>query len=284
MAVLVDEIVRQYAALFVARGESSELDAFLRDRRSGLCAVTAPAGFGKTALLVDWLRRHHEQDCFVAHHIFSPLRPLTRERTGALRNLVRQCHRYFGIPDEPMPSTEGDLRGLLLGLLRDRTIRKDEPLVFLLDGLDEADDIFYSPFPDPLPDGVYVIVSCRAAKDETPPYLAHWVSENTPRICLDRLPRRAVAEWLRRAGEGALHRYAETDETEFVKEVDAKTEGYPLYLDYLVDELVQLAQRGEDVRAALNDTPPGFEATSESSTRSLVPFRTRSRSPDCSRP
>jgi hypothetical protein len=127
----------------------------------------------------------------------------------------------------------------------------------VVDGLDEA-----SPerslsllLPQPLPEGLLVIVSVRANETEK---LDNLPTQLTQKLHLNPLLSPTIADWLRRAGNGELLSLAQ-DET-FVAQVCDRTEGIPLFLNYLIDELVEVAQQGEEsaIRKTLEATPKGF--------------------------
>ena len=50
------------------------------------------------------------------------------------------------------------------------------------------------------------------------------------------------------------------DDAAFVAQVDETTEGFPLYLRYLTEELAEAAKGGRDARTLLDQTPRGFGA------------------------
>lgn len=259
----VDQLLEDYTGLFVGREEEiAKLDAFLSERPSGKSerspgkmVITAKAGFGKTALLANWVTNRHKAGYFIAYHFFSHRYDATRPVTNAYLNLLRQLYLYHELEDEPIPDDEQSLRGALFQIIQARGARPDEPLVIVIDALDEAERVFSPPFPARLPDGVFLIVSARADEGETPDYLREWV-EDAQTLHLNRLPTDAIKRYLQSAGDGVLAQFAEDEQ--FLAEVDQKTEGFPLYLHFLTDEMIQTAQAGGDVRAVLTRSPSGF--------------------------
>jgi hypothetical protein len=127
--------------------------------------------------------------------------------------------------------------------------------VIVFDGLDEAERILSSPLPEPLPHGLYVIVSGRAARDTEPPYLIVW-GPPVGRLHVDELNAPAIADWMRRAGSGELREFAH--DGLMVAEVVERTEGLPLYASYLIEELLQTIKMRGDLRAVIEMTPRGF--------------------------
>ncbi|MEQ8972615.1 MAG: hypothetical protein RIE73_19740 [Coleofasciculus sp. C1-SOL-03] len=58
---------------------------------------------------------------------------------------------------------------------------------------------------------------------------------------LERLSESAIAQWLREAGNGELAGFA--DDTSLVSQLDKITDGFPLYLSYLIDDLCHHAPK-----------------------------------------
>lgn len=252
----VDELIQDYTALFVGReAELGQLDDFLASDTSGIMIITANAGFGKSALLANWVRARQGNGCFIARHFFSHRHDVTRSLTNAYEHLLQQLYEYYEIDAELPPLNR--LRDTLIGLLGERGAQKSEPLVIVLDGLDEADQPFSPPFPSQLPEGVFGIASARAEEGETPEYLRGWIEmKDVTRLHLACLPRPAIADWLRRAGDGELAALAGDEKA--VQQMEAKTEGLPLYLHHLTEELARAARQGADIRDVLEQTPQGL--------------------------
>ncbi|MBD1882686.1 hypothetical protein H6F85_21300 [Microcoleus sp. FACHB-45] len=246
-------LVEEYTKLFVGRSEILELlDKFLSQSDNRWKIITAKAGFGKTALLANWVKSRQGNDCFIAYHFFIQREEITRPVANAYRNLLQQIYDYCKL-SKPLPQDENELREELYRIVKDW---KDKPLVVVLDGLDEADRPFPPPFPTPLPQNVFVIASARASEGEKPDYLSGWTKDIEP-IHLDRLPRCAIADWLLKTGEDHLMLCSQDED--FVSSLDAITRGFPLYLRYLIDELIQVTKQGENVQAVLSVSPPKFK-------------------------
>lgn len=247
-------LVEEYTKLFVGRSEILELlDKFLIQSDNRWKIITARAGFGKTALLANWVKSRQGNGVFIASHFFRQREEITRSVPNAYRNLLQQIYDYCKL-SKPLPQEENQLREELYRIFKGW---KDKPLVVVLDGLDEADRPFSPPFPTSGNANVFVIASARASEGEKPEYLSCWTNDIEP-IHLDRLPRCAIADWLRKTGKGELVTLAQ-DGT-FVAQVCYRTEGIPLFLKYLIDELLEVAQQGEEsaIRKTLAATPKGF--------------------------
>jgi AAA ATPase domain len=267
-ADLVEKRRSSYRGLaFVGRKpDVDRLDGALSLHPSGLVLVTAPAGYGKTALLANWLTERQGDGCFVAYHFFfRDPNQQTRLIHEAYRNLLRQIRLYHGRDDHELPEGQEALASALHSIVK-REGAPHEPLVILIDGLDEASDFLPYVFPQPLPKGVHVVASARAEDEEEPGYLAGWTqADPLSRICLHRLPRAALADWLCRHAELA----ALADDERFLLKFDEKTRGFPLDVEHRLQDLVKAAREGADVRRRLEETPAGFADYLESELRSI---------------
>jgi hypothetical protein len=258
VASRVQELLRDYTTkLFVGREDAlSKLDKFLTQTEKKYLTITAPAGFGKTALLANWIAMRQDEGYFIAYHFFQR-DDITRSVSNAYRNLLRQLHDYYESSDKSLPTNEDELRDKLRYLLENYEVRENKPLVIVVDGLDEATpERSLSLFlPQPLPKGLYVIVSVRVNEEEK---LDNVPTQVTQKLDLNPLLSPTIADWLRRAGNGELLTLAQ--EATFVAQVCDRTEGIPLFLKYLIDELVEVAQQGEEsaIRKTLAATPKGF--------------------------
>ncbi|MEG4585187.1 SMEK domain-containing protein [Microcoleus sp. MOSTC5] len=255
----VDQIINESTELFVGGSENfQKLDNFLADNSSGVMLVRAGAGLGKTSLLANWIRERQGNRCFIAYHFFSQQYDKTRYVKSAYWNLLRQIYSYYELYHEQLPNELDELRKRLYNILKERGARQDKPLVIVIDALDEIDAAempFSLPFLTPLPQNVFVIVSARAESDEEPKYLENW-TEKSQKLHLEYLPREAIADWLRETGDGELAVFAE--DTNFVTQLDEITQGFPLYLSYLIDELSHAVKQGIDLHSILARTPKGF--------------------------
>ncbi|MEQ8754972.1 MAG: SMEK domain-containing protein [Coleofasciculus sp. G1-WW12-02] len=251
----VEQTISEYTQLFVGREEERQkLDRFLQENFSGLFLITAPAGFGKTALLANWVKEWQNKDCDIAYHFFTER---TRSVKSAYRNLIRQLDVDNEFAYDLSSNNIDDLRKILYNCLRSGE-RTEKPLIMVIDGLDEAGEPFLPPFSNPLPENVFVIASARAEKGQEQQYLEGWTDNGEP-LHLERLSKSAIAQWLREAGNGELAGFA--DDTSLVNQLDQITQGFPLYLSCLIDELLHHApKQRQDVQELLAHTPNSFEA------------------------
>ena len=181
-----DWILNEYTQTFVGReNKIQEIDEFIKNNSSGMLLVTAGAGCGKTALLANWIDSKRYTECFVAYHFFSYRYDVNRSETQFYRNLLRQLKLYYRLLNSPQLQ-DGLLRDRIMSVLRDNPPMQDNPLIIVIDGLDEASDRFDPPFPSFLPEGLFVIISARAEAGERTYYLKNWIDRSHP-IAIARL-------------------------------------------------------------------------------------------------
>jgi hypothetical protein len=56
--------------------------------------ITAPAGYGKSSLLMHWQQSRQDQDFIAFHHFSSSIQSLKSVK-DAYRNLLRQIYVYY---------------------------------------------------------------------------------------------------------------------------------------------------------------------------------------------
>lgn len=166
----VDELIQQSTSLFVGRNAGmAVLDDFTRSNASGLLIVTGTAGIGKTALLANWLVQNRSRGSRIAYHFFTLRYTVRRTLSSAYVDILRQLYAYRGVVDDCLPSSESDLRSSLYTMIQELNATAENPVIILLDALDEASEIMPPPYKDSLPNHVFFIVSGRAAEGENPP-------------------------------------------------------------------------------------------------------------------
>jgi hypothetical protein len=270
VATYLDDATRQFLREkwqqgFVGRKEAMErLNRFVATNPNGVAIVYAPAGYGKTTFLAHWIRQVEETGGWlsgdgetvvaIVRHFFSPTMHLSPSPSNACAHLLAQLTR---LSDQPTPIPDRDeerwsaLRNFLANLKLPEGVNK---LVIVLDGLDDAEREV-EPF-DKIPEGLFVVVSGRwDGEGELPDYLKEW-AEFTEFISLKALSEEELREWLRAAGDGELAQFAENDD--FVRMLREKTDGLPLFVRYLMDDLLQAVKEGKSPEQVLERTPSGF--------------------------
>ncbi|MCS3920907.1 hypothetical protein Q2T83_10975 [Fervidibacter sacchari] len=258
-----NQFVRDYASkVFVGRKEAFDrLNCFLSGEK-GIAIVYAPAGYGKTTFLANWVWklmvgewRFDDSQVHVFHHFFNPNLQYSRTPSNAYAHLLAQIS--FATQGRiSVPDRDDERHAALLNFFYEFSAPEGEKWVIVLDGLDDAEGEVLPFIPAKLPKGLFVVISGRwDGEGELPPYLKEW-AKFTEFIPLKALSEDEIREWLRKAGEGELARFAENDD--FVRMLREKTEGFPLFVRYLMDELLGAVREGKSPEQILERTPSGF--------------------------
>ncbi|MDC8449831.1 MAG: DUF4062 domain-containing protein [Nitrospira sp.] len=203
--------------------------------------MAAPAGRGKSALLVQWTRQVLARPNIALAFVPISIRFGTNLSSVTFAALAARLARLHGekIPDTPSISVE-TWRGLVTEYLR-RPLPSGETLLVVLDGLDEAADWEIGPdlFPLPPPDHVRVVVSARyrAGDEDARDWLRRlgWEPQDLARSYdLDRLTKEGVARVLESMGFPLAQLGAQSD---IVAELFRLSEGDPLLLRLYVNDL-----------------------------------------------
>ena len=224
--------------------ELQALDGWLSDSAAPpYLLIAAPAGRGKSALLVQWLRRLGANPNVNVAFVPISIRFRTNRddavfailaaRLAKLNN--RELPRAFGLSPE-------EWRGVVSGYLADADPQR-KPVVLVIDSLDEAAD--WQPGPDlfPLqpPTGLRVVVSARllAGHADAGAWLARlgWTRPGLARTLeLPPLDEAGIIELLRGAhllGPEPV----EQDSPELVSQLHRLTQGDPLLLSLYIKHL-----------------------------------------------
>ncbi len=219
--------------------ELGRLDEFIEHRSSGYIFVTARSGFGKTALLANWVRTFPRKNQTVCYHFISRIYGKTAEEDFSLRSLCQQltaCQDLRG----SLPASASDLRALYPHLLA-IPAPAGQKLIVVLDGLDEAQGwIGEDLFPLTLPEGVFIVFSAREiAGRDWPDHLG--IPEGPVDILeLTTLGPAQISRLLQAAGGEATQWF---DNDRFVTMMYEKSGGDPFYLRYLVEDIRKKAIR-----------------------------------------
>ena len=155
----VDALLLRHRPLGGRHDELAALDAAVAAAAGGYVFVTAPSGFGKTALLAHWTIRAGDAGREPVYHFISREEGVADEQF-ALLSLCQQLVSIHGLTGE-VPVLTPELR-TLTSLLLATPPPDGRRITVVLDGLDEA--LGWSPGPDLFPDlpaGVCVILSAR---------------------------------------------------------------------------------------------------------------------------
>lgn len=227
------------------------LDQFVNTKTSGYFFISGPAGYGKTALLINWARSLKSKGVHTAVHLINPM--IDASINFCLKNLCEQLMAFWNLGN--IPQDESKLQDLFNSLLKKSPSPKK--LVIILDGLDEANDwpdLSYI-VPPILPEGIFFVVSMRDSEINEIEYLKERL-KCTNHLLLPPLSANDIADWIQSSENYTLKSFSKDEK--FIATVVEKTEGLPLYLHYLIDEITNSPI--ENVHSILNQSPRGFSS------------------------
>ncbi|MFE4972012.1 BTAD domain-containing putative transcriptional regulator [Kitasatospora sp. NPDC056651] len=121
-------------AAFVGRAtELAALDALLATPPTPVCAVSGPAGAGKTALAVDWA--HRVRDRFPDGQLYADLHGYSVDAPLAPHTVLARFLRALGVPGDRIPTTPDEAAALYRSLLAGRR------LLVVLDNARDAEQV-----------------------------------------------------------------------------------------------------------------------------------------------
>jgi len=196
--------------------------------------LTAPSGFGKTALLANWTIRagdaHHE----LVYHFINREEGVADEQFTLL-SLCQQLVAIHGLTGE-LPVLTPELR-VLASLMLATPPPDGRRVTVVLDGLDEA--LGWTPGPDLFPDlpfGVCVILSAREVADGDWLQRLRLEPERVRRLSLGALRDAEITEVFQRTGDRAT---AYAADPELREGVAAASGGDPFYVRLLAEDIQQ---------------------------------------------
>ncbi len=161
---------------FVGRQDvMAELNEWLMQTEISNAFLSAPAGLGKSALLVHWITQLREDGKVdIVYHPIS-LRFETHQRSYILNSLVRQLTKVYG---ESYSHTEDEqsLQDYLLDLLLKPPTVLKRSLLIVIDGLDEIEAEKIQ-LPGKLPNGLHILATGRIKTDEKVSDYKKWAHE-----------------------------------------------------------------------------------------------------------
>ncbi len=241
----------------------ADLDAWLKDPDTPYLLLTAPAGMGKSALLVRWLARLRQERPDLPT-VFVPvsIRYGTHLSTVTFAALAAQLARIYG---EEVPTDPNTPAAVWKGICA-TYLRREPPqgrLLVLVDGLDEAADwdVDAGLFPQNPPPGLKVAVSARLTADREHPedwrYALGWERLPVREMSLAPLTRTGLRDVLEKMGVplDELARWPF-----IVEELHRLTQGDPLLTHFYVEDLwgkgeEALRLKPEDLR----NLEPGYQ-------------------------
>jgi hypothetical protein len=142
---------------------------FIRTNKSG-DEIRGDPGIGKSALAGQLVKIND----YIHHFNVRAMSCNTPE--AFLRNICAQLITAYDLPYQSLPAEAARYAGFLSSLFGEATAsRPGQPVVIVVDALDEVDDTATATGRNPLylpvklPDGVYVILTAQPAKTPLPP-------------------------------------------------------------------------------------------------------------------
>jgi hypothetical protein len=251
--------------------ELERLNAWLLDPNAPpRMLVTAPAGRGKSALLVQWMKILQSGGVVGPNGwqlAFMPIsiRVETNRPEIFYEGLARRLAEIAG---EALPSEAiRDAGGFRYGVrdLLDRMADSDRRVIIIIDGLDEALHGSFDPaiLPAVLPPNLRVLLSARweVGDSNSKGWLKRLGWDRGIKVDsfeLDRLKARGIADVLVKLSAPIDIAVREPDLVERLVEL---TEGEPLLVRYYAEDLWQVGSKGAVVtRADLDLMKPGFDS------------------------
>ena len=232
-----DPLIKNRTELFGGRRAALDsIGRFIQKSFGGFLMVTAPAGFGKTALMAALVSRTPEA---FAYHFFTTLYgESSLSEVDFLRNVVEQMAEWHN-HKELVPSDLQELRALYWRFIEEPLERTQ---ILILDGLDEIQGWEIAPYLSlRLKENMHVILTVRDVGQD-------WMSEyglpeaQTQVLHLSGLAEVDVAQVLRSAAKNAIQ--------------DANEPSYPpdkaLALKTAAERALQLAGRDNFLIAVMN--------------------------------
>lgn len=223
--------------------ELAQLDSWLVQGETQRLLLIAPAGRGKSALLVRWSKRLTTVDNLDVVFMPISLRFNTSREDSTFVILATRLARFYGrqIPIDHANQSPGFWRGLVAEYLKE-PLPNGRRLLLILDGLDEAAwDVAADLIPLNLPATTRVVASARylGGEEQNPtPWLRRLGWDSLPRLVetidLDKLTQDGVQDVLLKIG-CPLEELGQN--VDFVAELYHLSEGDPLLLELYVKDL-----------------------------------------------
>ncbi|MGE0699994.1 MAG: AAA family ATPase, partial [Hyphomicrobiaceae bacterium] len=243
----LDELTSE-GSFFGRAPEVAVLDALVTGNDRGVLLLTGPGGMGKSSLLANWAMGQRKAGARIAAHFFSLRYPATRTLVDAYQSLLVQLRDHLGevaVPEIPPEDKERELRdAITAALCVDAT--PEAPVIVILDALDEADRDVPALVPAQLGRHVYIVASERVDDGGEPDRLKPWLREHGRRrypvqpLALGPLSVQGVVAWL----HDKLPPGTAIDERAVAEKLERTTDGVPLFLQYVIDDLARVLKDG----------------------------------------
>ena len=264
-SITAEEVARIFnrrSKRFIGRREPiATLEGQIVGHGSSLTILTAPPGMGKSALMAEMVRRRIDAGDLVVRHFILSQELRTVDEIDIFGHFVAQVAAIYGVDQRPELNERALADWLHHRLKQDR--EEDQRLVLFLDGIDESNsDRLFQFLPDRLGNGVHVVVSCRATDLEVPKALKGWLTPRpdieSRRIVLEPMGMGDIKWWL----EDFVGHIDDETAAKVAAKLERSSDGIPLFLSYLIEEVHTKLAKGTSVGALLaevGDLPEPFD-------------------------
>lgn len=258
---LVEERTKRFVGRdFIFNAISAMMDD--DDFPSGYIVISGEPGIGKTALIAEMVNR----EGFVHHFNIAPQN--IRHARDFLANICAQLIVRYKLKHYTLPPDATKDSGFLSQLLAEVVEKRgDEPVVVLIDAVDEAEDIGLAPganilyLPSALPDGIYLVLATRTKADfrlfvdrRKDIYLRDDDPQNLEDV------RQYIRDFIRDYHDKMAPRIQQwgIEQSQFVDVMTEKSEGNFMYLVYVLGDIRDGKLTVENVDS-VQDLPQGLQ-------------------------
>jgi hypothetical protein len=220
----------------------------------GIILVTGKLGYGKTALMTQLLDRIPD-DRLVFRHFFSFKHQATRPLENFHTHLGLFLASVLGKSNLKGGYDEGAIT-VLMDELRDEL--KAHKLVFVLDGLDEANEILQPHYFQDLPKGIHIIAAARSSGEQQPErYLEPWHELEPKGLNLGELNDDELKVWLQKSPRSPSLQLLSNNAT-FREHLHKCASGCPRFIADVVADLASIDNLANTWQEHLKDVPPNY--------------------------
>lgn len=221
------------------------LTEFIAHNSRGYFRITAEAGLGKTAIAAELAKRYLAPACFIS---------VGEGRTQperVLNILSTQVIARYGLPHITLPPSAGETSDWFYERLKEAANFSDDPVVVVIDAIDEADSTppghNWLHLPSDLPEGVYTVLIHRPGDYplttvpnlQVDEFVITWSDPKQQADIEAHLRQQAQSPEIQRALENAT---PPVDTERFVAALREASQGNFMYLQYVLNDIAAYEQ------------------------------------------
>jgi tetratricopeptide (TPR) repeat protein len=269
-----EQITAALTEYFVGRQEELQaLDRFVKTSAKRVLVVVGAPGQGKSALLAKWTETlaknlrsaGSEPSQGSARHFIRDGDAATYDTNHIFENLALQLSEQYQVKWKPLNTPEThEYRQAFMETLQAAADKADRPVLVVIDGLDEAERalkrqdrygqtiVTWLPEPMLLPDNVRLILATRPELLDHRDFSAKFDRDKAERLELGKMTDNDVCALLSQVRS----KYDVLDAPEYVEAIVERSEGSPLYLRMLLEDLSE----GRITFGEIETLPKGVQA------------------------